>query len=162
MSKIKFIFFLLIYFILSKNIILADSNTKLLVNIDSPEAVVIDSSTGRILYDKNANEKRPMASLTKIMTSIMLVENCKLDEMIEVPKGAAVIGGSTVGLKKGDLVSAESLLYGMLLPSGNDCAFTAGYHIGGSIENYGVMATKKAHEIGAINTNFENPHRTRF
>lgn len=94
------------------------------------------------------------------MTSIMLVENCKMDEMIEIPKGAVWIGGSTVGLKKGDKVSAESLLYGMLLPSGNDCAYTVGCHIGGSIENYGVMATKKANEIGALNTRFANPHRT--
>lgn len=58
-----------------------------------------------------------MASLTKIMTSILLVENCNLDELIEVPKEASVIGGSTVGLKKGDKVTAKSLLYGMLLPS---------------------------------------------
>lgn len=99
-----------------------------------------------------------MASLTKVLTSIMLVENCKMNEMVEVPKGAAIIGGSTVGLKKGDMVSVESLLYGMLLPSGNDCAYTVGEHIGGSIENYGVLATKKAHSIGAINTNIVNPH----
>ena len=111
MSKFKFIIFLFIYFIFSKSVILADSNTKLFVNIDSPAAVVIDNETGRVLYNKNADEKRPMASLTKVMTSILLVENCKMDEMIEVPKGAASIGGSTVGLKKGDMVSAESLLY---------------------------------------------------
>lgn len=159
MSKLKkvVIFFLVIFFF--KEVSFADSKTKLFVNIDSPAAVVIDSVTGRILYNKNAEEKRPMASLTKVMTSIMLVENCKMDEMIEVPKGAVWIGGSTVGLKKGDKVSAESLLYGMLLSSGNDCAYTVGYHIGGSIENYGVMATKKAHEIGALNTSIANPHR---
>lgn len=158
MSKFKFIIILFIYFILSKSVILADSTTKLFLNIDSPSAVVIDNETGRVLYNKNADEKRPMASLTKVMTSLLLVENCKMDEMIEVPKGAASIGGSTVGLKKGDMVSAESLLYGMLLPSGNDCAYTAGFHVGGSIENYGIIATKKAHDIGAMNTNFENPH----
>ena len=150
----------IIFFIFNFSIVLGDSNTKLFLNIDSPAAVVIDSKTGRILYDKNANEKRKMASLTKVITSIMLVENCKLDELIEVPKGATLIGGSTVGLKKGDMVSVESLLYGMLLPSGNDCAYTAGYHIGGSIENFGKMATKKVNEIGAINTSVENPHRT--
>lgn len=147
---------------MSQNIVKADSTTKLFVNIPSPAAVVIDNESGRVLYNKNADEKRPMASLTKVMTSIMLVENCKMSEMIEVPKAAALIGGSTVGLKKGDMVSAESLLYGMLLPSGNDCAYTAGYHIGGNIENYGKLATKKAKEIGAVNTSFENPHRLRF
>ena len=117
MSKMKKLLILLLIIFLCKGKILADSKTKLFVNIDSPSAVVIDSNTGRILYDKNAQEQRPMASLTKIMTSIMLVENCKMDEMIEVPKGAVWLGGSTVGLKKGDMVSAESLLYGMLLPS---------------------------------------------
>lgn len=159
MSKIKVAIIMLIcFFLLKQSSIIADSKTKLFVNINSPSAVVMDNDTGRILYNKNAEETRPMASLTKVMTSIMLVENCKMDEMIEVPKGAAWMGGSTVGLKKGDKISAESLLYGMLLPSGNDCAYTVGEHIGGSIENYGVMATKKAHEIGAINTNIANPH----
>lgn len=159
MSKIKVTIIVLIcFFCFRTGSVMADSKTKLFVNIDSPAAVVIDNDTGRILYNKNAEEKRPMASLTKVMTSIMLVENCKMDEMIEVPNAAAWIGGSTVGLKKGDKISAESLLYGMLLPSGNDCAYTVGEHIGGSIENYGVMATNKAHEIGTINTNIANPH----
>lgn len=93
------------------------ASSKDFVDISSPSAVVIDFDTGRILYNKNATEKRKMASLTKVMTSILLVENCDLDEMIEVPKEVAWIGGSTVGLKVGDKVSAKSLLYGMLLPS---------------------------------------------
>ena len=158
MSKIRYIVALFLFFSIFSSKLYADTSTKLFINVDSPAAVVIDYKTGRILYDKNASQKRPMASLTKVLTSIMLVENCKMDEMIEVPKNAAWIGGSTVGLKKGDKVSAESLLYGMLLPSGNDCAYTVGEHIGGSIENYGVMATKKAHDIGAINTSIANPH----
>lgn len=158
MSKIVKVVIFFIVIICFKEITFADSKSKLFVNIDSPAAVVIDNETGRILYNKNAEEKRPMASLTKVITAIMLVENCKMDEMIEIPKGATWIGGSTVGLKKGDLVSAESLLYGMLLPSGNDCAYTVGYHIGGSIENFGIKATKKVHQIGAFNTNIVNPH----
>lgn len=158
MSKIRYIVALFLFFSIFSSKLYADTSTKLFINVDSPAAVVIDYKTGRILYDKNASQKRPMASLTKVLTSIMLVENCKMDEMIEVPKNAAWIGGSTVRLKKGDKVSAESLLYGMLLPSGNDCAYTVGEHIGGSIENYGVMATKKAHDIGAMNTSIANPH----
>lgn len=158
MSKIKYAIVIAVIFCIAKNNVFADSKTKLFVNINSPSAVVIDYETGRVLYNKNAEEKRPMASLTKVMTSIMLVESCSLDEMIEVPSTAAWIGGSTVGLKKGDMVSARSLLYGMLLPSGNDCAYTVGEHIGGSIENFAQMMTKKAHEIGAINTSFANPH----
>ncbi len=117
MLRKKVLIIIIAYFFSLPSIIFADSSTKLFVNIDSPAAVVIDNETGRILYDKNANEKRPMASLTKVMTSIILVENCSMDEMIEVPSEATWIGGSEVGLKKSDKVSARSLLYGMLLPS---------------------------------------------
>ena len=93
------------------------SESKEFVKVNVPSAVVMDAKTGRVLFEKNANERRPMASLTKIMTSILLVENCKMDELIEVPKEATWIGGSEVGLKKGDKVTARSLLYGMMLPS---------------------------------------------
>ena len=136
----------------------ASSVNKQFIDVNVPAAVVMDFESGRILYDKNGDEKRPMASLTKIMTSIMLVENCDLDEMIEVPAKATWIGGSTVGLKKGDMVSARSLLYGMLLPSGNDCAYTVAIHIGGTIENFANMMTEKAIKIGAKDTSFANPH----
>lgn len=117
MSKVKILIITIMCFVILQNSIYADSSTKLFINIESPAAVVIDNESCRVLYDKNAYEKRPMASLTKIMTSIMLVENCSMDEMIEVPSDATWIGGSEVGLKKGDKVSARSLLYGMLLPS---------------------------------------------
>ena len=132
--------------------------TKNFVDIASKYAVVIDFDTGRVLYEKNAYEKSAMASLTKMMTSILLVENCKMDELIEVPAEATWIGGSEVGLKKGDKVSTKSLLYGMMLPSGNDAAYTAGLHVGGTIDNFAKMMIKKAKEIGAVNTSFANPH----
>ena len=138
MKKNSLIVFLFILFLIvfSFNNIYANTSSKEFVDIKVPAAVVIDYDTGRVLFDKNASDKRPMASLTKIMTSILLVENCEMDEMIEVPSQATWIGGSTVGLKKGDKLSAKSLLYGMLLPSGNDCAYTVGIHIGGTIENF--------------------------
>lgn len=141
------------------NSIYANENIdKDFLDLQSAAAVVIDYDTGRILYDKNADEQRPMASLTKIMTSIMLVENCDLDELIEVPADATWIGGSTVGLKKGDKVTAKALLYGMLLPSGNDCAYTVGIHIGGSIENFANMMNMKVKSMGITDTSFANPH----
>ena len=128
------------------------------LDITSNSAVVIDYVSGRTLYEKNATQKKKMASLTKIMTSILLVENCDLDEMVEVPKEAALIGGSTVGLKYKDMVSVKSLLYGMLLPSGNDCALTAAIHVAGSVENFAILMNKKAEEIGLTDTSFANPH----
>lgn len=133
-------------------------NTKDYLNINVPSAVVIDNDTHRILFEKNAHEKRSIASLTKVMTSIMLVENCELNEVITAPDSVAWVGGSLLGLKKGDKITAYNLLVGMLLPSGNDAAYTTGMHIGGSIEKFGEMMTEKAKEIGALNSNFKNPH----
>ena len=136
------------------------SSSKEFMQVNVPAAVVIDSKSGRVLFGKNENERRPMASLTKVMTSILLVENCNMDEEIEVPAEATWIGGSEVGLKKGDKVTARSLLYGMMLPSGNDCAYTVGMHLGGSIENFAIMMNKKAKDMGLKDTSFANPHRT--
>ena len=112
---IKVISFALLFNIFFSSIFASESKEFVKVNV--PSAVVMDAKTGRVLFEKNADERRPMASLTKIMTSILLVENCKMDELIEVPKEATWIGGSEVGLKKGDKVTARSLLYGMMLPS---------------------------------------------
>ncbi len=160
MKKIQIIKFFVVYLVILNifsNVKGAVIN-KSFMDVNVPAAVVMDAETGRVLFEKNADEKRPMASLTKIMTSILLVENCNMDELIEVPAEATWIGGSEVGLKKGDKVTARSLLYGMLLPSGNDCAYTVGLHLGGTIENFAVMMNKKAKEIGCVNTNFANPH----
>lgn len=134
------------------------SSTILAVEISSPSAVVICNESGRILYDKNSKEQRKMASLTKMMTSILLVENCEMNEEITIDKRACYIGGSEAGIKPNDVITAENLLYGMLLPSGNDCAMAIGYHIGGTIENFAAMMNKKAKELGLEDTNFENPH----
>lgn len=131
---------------------------KQFMEVDVPSAVVIDAETGRVLYEKNAYEERAMASLTKIMTSILLIENCKEEEIITAPKEVSWIGGSLMGLKAGDTVTSKDLLAGMMLPSGNDAAFTAAMHIGGNIESFASMMTNKAKEIGAYNTSFKNPH----
>jgi D-alanyl-D-alanine carboxypeptidase (penicillin-binding protein 5/6) len=128
------------------------------IDISSPSAVVICEDTGRILYDKNANEKRKMASLTKLMTSILLVENCNMDEKISVAKEACYIGGSEAGIMPNEEITAKDLLYGMLLPSGNDCALAIGYHIGGNVENFATLMNEKAKELGLKDTHFENPH----
>ncbi len=159
MRKKLFVIFLFILVIYNNiNVSYASVINKNYVDIQVPAAVVIDFDTGRVLYDKNGDEKRKMASLTKIMTSILLVENCDMEEQIEVPKKAAQIGGSTVGLKAGDTVTAKSLLYGMLLPSGNDCAYTVAIHLGGTIENFAKMMNDKAKVLGLTSTNFVNPH----
>ncbi len=133
-------------------------SSTLAIEISSPAAVVICEETGRILYNKNANEQRRMASLTKLMTAILLVENCDMNETISIAKEACYIGGSTAGVKPNDEVNAKDLLMGMLLPSGNDCALAIGYHVGGNIENFAKLMNKKANELGLKNTSFANPH----
>lgn len=152
MNKIKKIFFIvLLFYILNTYNLNA-------TNINSPAAVVICEDTGRILYNKNANEQRKMASLTKLMTSILLVENCKMDEKIIIDKRACYIGGSEAGIKPNEEITAKDLLYGMLLPSGNDCALETAYHIGGSVEEFATLMNNKANELELKSTHFDNPH----
>ncbi|MDD2376463.1 MAG: D-alanyl-D-alanine carboxypeptidase [Clostridia bacterium] len=156
---IKKIVLSLIIFVCSLNIYASEYvNTKNYLKINVPAAVVIDDNTHRVLYDKNANEQRSIASLTKVMTSILLIENCDLNEVINVPDEATWVGGSELGLKKGDTITTYNLLVGMLLPSGNDAAFTTGIHVGGTIEKFAEMMTEKAKQIGALNTSFKNAH----
>ncbi|MEG1009432.1 MAG: D-alanyl-D-alanine carboxypeptidase family protein, partial [Clostridia bacterium] len=150
MKKLICLFVLLLLYITSYGIEYKDINI--------PSAVVIDNTTHRILYDKNCHEKRSIASLTKVLTSILLVEACNLDEVVTVPNDATWIGGSEVGLKKNDNITVYNLLVGMLLPSGNDCAYTTAIHVGGNIENFAKMMNDKAMEIGCLNSSFANPH----
>lgn len=138
--------------------IYANSNNVDEVKISSPSAIVIDSLSGRVLYEKDGYSQRKIASLTKVMTAIVVVENVKLDEVVTVKTGAGSIGGSTIGVKKGDEITVRALMYGMLMESGNDCAYALAEYVGGNIENFGVMMTEKAKEIGAKDSNFKNPH----
>ena len=155
MKKIlkKFGIILISFFIINE--IYAEDELKL----KSDAVVVIDNDTGRVLYSKNKDMKLSIASLTKVMTAIMLTENANMSDLIEVPKEAALVGGSTAGVKAGEKMTAKNLLYAMLLPSGNDAAYTIGSYIGcGDIKNFAYLMTKRANEIGATNTSFANPH----
>ena len=137
----KFIIMLVLIIIVGFNsIVLAEDELKL----KSDSVIVIDNLTGRVLYQKNAKKRVSIASLTKIMTSIMLVSNCDIDEKITIPKQATLIGGSEAGVRVGGEVTAKDLLYSMLLPSGNDAAYTVGFYIGnGNIKNFAYLMTKK-------------------
>lgn len=126
--------------------------------IPSGSAIVMDRITGRILYEKNAYIKRPIASTTKIMTAILALEKGKLSDIVTVSSRAAMVGGSNINLMKNERLSLNDLLYGLMLNSGNDAAIAIAEHIGGSVENFAVMMTDKAHEIGAIDSWFKTPH----
>lgn len=128
------------------------------LDINARSAIVIDYESGRILYEKYAYQKRPMASTTKIMTAIVALENGNLDDIVTVSRNAASIWGSTINLTTGEQVSFRELMYGLLMRSGNDAAIAIAEHIGGSVDSFLEMMNEKAKEIGALNSNFTSPH----
>ena len=129
-----------------------------LPDTNSRACVVVDRNTNTILYGKNENQERKMASTTKIMTATIIIENCNLNDTIEISKKAAGTGGSRLGLKTGDKITIRDLLYGLMLRSGNDAAVALAEYAGGSIDGFAKLMNKKASELGLINTHFETPH----
>lgn len=127
-------------------------------DVNSRACVVLDRNTNTILYGKNENTQRKMASTTKIMTATIIIENCNLDETIEVSKKAAGTGGSRLGLKTGDKITIKDLLYGLMLCSGNDAAVALAEHAGGDIKGFSELMNQKALDLGLTNTHFETPH----
>lgn len=128
------------------------------LNLNSRSCVVIDRLTKTILYGKNEYNKVKMASTTKIMTGIVIIENCDLNTTVEVSKKAAGTGGSRLGLKTGDKITIRDLLYGLLLCSGNDAAVALAEVTAGSIPGFSDLMNKKAKDLGLTNTHFESPH----
>ncbi len=126
--------------------------------INARSAIVMDFDSGRVLYQKNAYIKRPMASTTKVMTAIVAFENCNLDEVVTVSRNAALVQGSTINLTTGEMLTMKELMYGLLLRSGNDASIAIAEHIGGTEEGFIQMMNQKAKEIGANNTRFTTPH----
>lgn len=142
--------------------ILSSTNTSQLPiaipETNSRSCVVIDRNTNTILYGKNENTQRKMASTTKIMTATIIIENCNLNETIEISKKAAGTGGSRLGLKTGDKITIKDLLYGLMLRSGNDAAVALAEYAGGDINGFAELMNKKAYELGLTNTHFQTPH----
>ena len=127
-------------------------------SISSWYAVVMDYESGRVLYEKDCKKVVPMASTTKIMTAIVAIENSSLKEIVTISKKASSVGGSTIGLREGQNLTIEELLYGLMLQSGNDCAIAIAEHVAGSVEKFMVMMNSKAFDIGAFNSHFITPH----
>lgn len=126
--------------------------------ISAKSAVLIDADSGRVLYEHNSYEKLPMASTTKIMTGLLACESGKLNDSVKVSAFASGTEGSSLWLKIGEKQTLENLTYGLMLKSGNDAAVAIAEYLGGSIDAFALLMNKKAREIGAVNTNFENPH----
>ena len=127
-------------------------------DVNSRSCVVLDRLSKNILYGKNEKSKVKMASTTKIMTAIVVLENSSLDTTVEASKKAAGTGGSRLGLKTGDKITIRDLMYGLMLCSGNDAAVCLAESVGGSIEGFAELMNAKAQELGLSNTHFESPH----
>lgn len=122
----------------------------------SKAEIAMELSTGTVLAENNSNVRLPMASTTKIMTAIIIIEDCDLDEVITVPNEAVGIEGSSIYLKKEEKIDIRDLLYGLMLRSGNDSATALAIHHSGSVEDFAKVMTERARELGAYNTNFTN------
>ncbi len=127
------------------------------ISTSAASAILIEADSGRIIYDKNAYRKMPMASTTKIMTAICAIENINTNIPITVPDEAVGIEGSSVYLEKGEVLTAKELLYSMMLNSGNDAATALAIEVSGSVKEFCKLMNSTAKNIGAKNTNFTNP-----
>ncbi len=130
--------------------------------INALAAILIDADTGAVIYEKNADEKLYPASITKILTSLLVIENCKYDEKIKHSHEAIFgigEGSSNIGMRENEEITIEQALHGILLASANEvCVAVAEYIGGGNAENFMKMENERLKKIGAVNTHFANPH----
>ncbi len=127
------------------------------LSLSAQSAILINARTNEVIYEKNAFEKRGMASTTKIMTALLALEYGDLNKTIKAKQSDVSIEGTSIGLKAGDKITLETLVMGMLLESGNDAANVTATAIGGTREKFVSLMNKKAKEIGMENTSFKNP-----
>ncbi len=128
-------------------------------NTSAKAMCVLEKDSRRVVASKNMSEKLPMASTTKIVTAITVIQNCNnIDEIIQVDDSAIGVEGSSIYLRKGELMSIKDLLYGLMLRSGNDSAVALACHIGGSVEGFSHLMNETAKNAGATNSNFVTPH----
>ena len=121
--------------------------------------VVIETRNDTILYSKNHTQQLPMASTTKIVTAITVIENCKdLDELVKIPKKATLVEGTSIYLRENEELTVRQLLYGLMLQSGNDSAMALAMHTAGSVEKFAELMEKTANNVGVKDSSFSNPH----
>ena len=129
-----------------------------LPNVTARSAIVIEASTGHVIYSRNADQRMFPASTTKMMTLITALESGRLDEIVTVGPNADGAEGSTLWLNAGEKIPLRELLYGMIMVSGNDAAIAIAEHLGGDVPNFTAQMTRRAKELGTKDTQFVNPH----
>ncbi len=126
--------------------------------ISAKKAIVLDAQTGRVLYAHGENDRALIASTTKIMTALVICEQCNVLDRMKIPKEAVGIEGSSMYLQEGEVLTLQELLYGLMLRSGNDAAVALAIYCGGTVEGFAQLMNDKAHRLGMENTHFVNPN----
>lgn len=129
------------------------------INAKSASAIVMEMSTGTVLYEKNSTEANYPASITKVMTVLVALEHCDLNEIVTFSKDSIDnTEGSGIARDYGEQMTMEDCLYAIMLASANECAYAVAEHVAGDVENFAKLMNEKAAELGCVNTNFANPH----
>ena len=160
MNKIKKLILVLALFlvvVLQNIIVFADDD----LDVDAKAAIIVETNTGRIIYEKNSTEENYPASVTKVLTAIIVIEKCHFDDIATASETAIESvpeGYVTAPLSIGEEMRIEDLLYALMLKSANDAAYVLAEHVGGSIEGFAEIMNQKAEEIGCKDTHFINPN----
>lgn len=126
--------------------------------VSAKKAYLLDAVSGRVLYEKEADAQSLIASTTKIMTALIVCEQCNVLDRMRIPKEAVGIEGSSMYLQEGEVLTLQELLYGLMLSSGNDAAVALAIYCGGTVEGFAEMMNDKARNLGLTGTHFENPN----
>jgi D-alanyl-D-alanine carboxypeptidase (penicillin-binding protein 5/6) len=152
----KLVFILLVVLLALPQFVTAAGPTP--PSISAEAATLIDVASGRILAEKQGNKRMRIASLTKIMTAIVAIEQGNIHDIVTTPNSAYGKEGSSIYLKRGEKMKMEDMLYGLMLRSGNDAAVAIAEHVGGSVEGFARLMNEKAEYIGMESSHFMNPH----
>ncbi len=126
--------------------------------VSAEHVILLDGQTGRVWYEKSADAKSLIASTTKIMTALIVCEQCNVLDRMEIPREAVGIEGSSMYLREGEVLTLQELLYGLMLSSGNDAAVALAIYCGGTVEGFAELMNDKARYLGLKDTHFVNPH----
>ena len=126
--------------------------------ISARSAIVQDAVSGRVLYERDADRRSLIASTTKIMTALIVCQQCNVLDRMRIPAEAVGIEGSSMYLREGEVLTVQELLYGLMLSSGNDAAVALAIYCGGTVEGFVRLMNDKAHRLGLKDTHFENPN----
>lgn len=126
--------------------------------VGAKAAIILDEGTGRVLWGRNVNLALPPASTTKVLTALLVIENCSLDEVVTATPSVEKVEGASIVLQPGEKMTVRDLLHAILLKSANDACVAAAHHVSGSVSDFARLMNKRASELGCTNSNFTNPH----